>query len=194
MGTRFWAAWGNVLRLTAVASFFVGGLVAIRTVDELQRGAPSDRVAIAAAGAALFLALAWLFWAAKPAMVSGRPWFARWLGGGYLVVSVISSTGLVLIFLLIAYVVTRSPEVDEGPWSRPPPAAPPKLPRDWRPTGRIGLSGATLYSDAARTASIGLLDAGTEVQVLGERDGFGYVVAASGHQGWIDLRTYTGPS
>jgi hypothetical protein len=64
-------------------------------------------------------------------------------------------------------------------------------PADWRPTGRVGPSGAMLYARPDSPDSAGIFDSFTPVQVVDKQNGFAHVVAATGQRGWIDDRTLT---
>ena len=66
-----------------------------------------------------------------------------------------------------------------------------KAPRNWQATGRVGPSGATIYSDAVGGDQAGIFDSFTPVQVTDRRDGLAHVVAATGEHGWIDMRVLT---
>lgn len=57
----------------------------------------------------VLLALVWLLWTAKGALICGRPRLVRVLVGSYVVFGVVASAGLSLVALGMAYLITREP-------------------------------------------------------------------------------------
>jgi len=188
---RLWAAIGNIFRVFAILSL-IGGLVAVLNTVNLFRGRAGDNVVfISGAFAALILVIAFLFWEAKPALVSASPGWARWVAGIYVVLWIVSTVGAALLFIGLAYFFTGEPETPSV-WRREPDRpAPPRHrpPANWQATGKVGLSGATVYSDPQRQEPVGILDSEVPVQVLDLGGGVARVVAKTGLGGWIDART-----
>jgi hypothetical protein len=189
MGPRAWAAVGNVLRINAVFGYLGGAVLAYRTVELKQQGSPNDLVFLAGGATVATIFFSILLWNAKGPLISGN-FIVRLLVGVWMLLGIVSSLGFDLIFIGIVYLFTGEPATNEifrsggeAPKSRF------KAPQNWRPTGRIGPSGATVYSAADRTASVGILDSWIPVQVMDKRNGCAQVVAQSGEGGWIDVRT-----
>ena len=90
----------------------------------------------------------------------------------------------------IVYLLTADPDPSDYQRSSPKRSGPRfKPPSNFQPTGRVGPSGATVYSDASRTMLIGHFESYIPIQILDERDGYSRVVAATGESGWVDSRT-----
>jgi hypothetical protein len=191
---RLWAAIGNIFRVFALLSL-ISGVLAVFNVINLYRARAGDNLVIfLSILAAVILVIAFLFWEAKPALVSGSPFWARWVAGVYVVLWLISSLGLALVFIGIAYLLTGDPEPGETRWRREPdrPAAPRyKRPSNWQPTRRVGPSGTTVYYDPDRTMPVAMLDSNVPVQVTERGEGVAQVVAQTGLMGWVDVRTLT---
>jgi hypothetical protein len=189
---RLWAAIGNIFRVFAVLSL-ISGVLAVLNVINLYRARAGDNVVfIAGAFAALILVIAFLFWEAKPALVSGSPFWARWVAGIYVVLWLISSLGLALLFIGIAYLLTGDPQPSGIRWRREPErpaAARYRPPVNWQPTRRVGPSGTTVYYDPDRTMPVAMLDSNVPVQVTERGEGVAQVVAQTGLIGWVDVRT-----
>lgn len=185
-----WAAFGNILRISAVFMLIGAALGAQSTLGLIGTQRDDTVALLLGAFSAVMAVLAILYWLAKPALVSGRPFFVRWLVGLYMAWWVISSLGFALIFIGIVYLFTGEPEPEPSFWRTERPASPRyKRPVDWQPSGKVGMSGAMVYSDPQRTDALGIFDSGIPVQVTDERDGYARVIAATGLAGWIDTRT-----
>jgi len=193
---RFWAAIGNVLRLSAFVGFIVGLILAYAAIQDYQSGATGQLFVGRAIGAAVFLILSVLLWLTKAVLVSGRPFIVRWLVGAYMLFWVISTLGIGAIVIAIAYALTG----DDVDWKsdqhtrNAPRVYMPKPPANWSASGRVGPSGASVYTDASRSESLGVFDSYVPVQIVDRRSGFAYVIAASGARGWIDQRTLMEPT
>ena len=186
-----WAAIGNLLRLNSLLTFAGLALFSLQLPDLLD-GMPSELVGPLIAFVVVSSVFAVLLWMAKPALVSGSPFFVRWLVGLWVLLGIIGSFGFYLIFIAIAYVFTSEPEQESIFSQRQQPAKPRfKPPRDWRPTGRIGPSGAMVYAGTDREGPIAMFVSWLPVQIVERRDGYTRVVAATGEAGWIDDRTVT---
>ncbi len=190
MGPRAWAAIGNVLRITAVFGYLGGALAAYRAAQLYQMGAPGALTLPAVALTIATFVVAFLFWNAKGPLVSGNL-IVRLVVGVWVLLSVISSLGLDLIFIGIVYLFTAEPDSSEvfRKGKTPKPRFTP--PADWLATGRVGPSGAMVYSNAHRETSLGMIDSWVPVQVMDKSNGYAKVVAATGEGGWIDARTLT---
>jgi hypothetical protein len=186
-----WAAIGNIFRVFAVLSL-ISGVVAVFNVINMFRARAGDNLVIfSSVLAALILVAAFLFWETKPALVSGDPFWARWIAVIYTVLWTVSSVGLALVFIGIAYLLTGEPET-ESHWRREPDRPPPpryKAPVNWQPTRRVGPSGTTVYQDPDRTLPFAILDSDVPVQVTERGEGVAQVVAQTGLMGWVDVRT-----
>jgi hypothetical protein len=190
MSPRIWAAIGNLLKISAFFGF-VGATFAGYQVFQLRElGARDDLVLRGAAVTAAMFVVALIVWNLKGPLVSGN-FIVRLLVGLYMLLWVISSLGLGLVVIGIVYLFTGEPAAYELVRKGKPPKSAFKPPRNWEPTGRIGPSGATLYTDAARGAPAGILDSWIPVQIVDKRNGLARVVAATGEGGWIDVRTVT---
>jgi hypothetical protein len=181
-----WAAVGNLLRFYALLSFLGIGLAATNLSDLERYGVPIEPVL---AIGLISIVINILLWMAKPALISGSPFFARWIIGLWLLLGIVTSFGLSLIPLAIAYLLTGEPETET--FFRQDQPVKPRFtpPRDWQPSGRVGASGATVYEDADRGEPVAMLESFLPVQVMDRRRGYTRVVAASGAAGWIDDRT-----
>jgi len=188
---RMWATFGNILRINAVLGLIGAALGVQSTLDLLRTHRSDDLVLIIGTLSAAMVVIAVLYWLAKPALVSGRPFFVRWLVGLYMALWVFSSLGFALIIIGVFYLFTGEPDIEERRWRSPEAPAAPRYrkPINWQPSGKVGPSGAMVYSDPQRTDHLGLIDSGIPVQVTDERDGYARVVAATGFAGWIDNRT-----
>jgi hypothetical protein len=190
MGPRAWAAIGNILRISSAVSYLGCAVFGYRAIQLSQVGAPRDFVIEHAALSVASFVFAILLWNVKGPLVSGN-FIVRLLVGLYMLFWIISTLGFGLIFIGIVYLFTGEPDNSEvfkkgkAPKPRFKPLA------EWRATGRVGPSGATLYADPYRAAPAGIFDSWTPVQVMDKRDGYAKVVAATGEGGWIDLRTLT---
>jgi hypothetical protein len=188
MGDRIWAALGNILRISAIFGYLGVGLLGYRAIELNRAGVPNNVVLPYAAGAVLSLVLALLLWNLKGPLIRGNL-IVRFLVGAYMLMWVISTLGFGLIGIGIVYLFTSEPSgIDyykQGKQPKPRFSPPSK----WQPTGRVGPSGATLYSDAHRASAIGILDSFVPVQVVEKSLGYARVVAATGEGGWMDTRT-----
>jgi len=189
---RLWAAIGNIFRVFAVLTF-LGGVFAVFGTINLYRARAGDNVVfLAGAVAALILVLAFLQWEAKPALVAGSPFWARWLGGVYTSLWVIGSVGLGLVLIGVAYLLTGEPDASALHRSNEVerPVAPRyRRPTNWQPTRRVGPSGATVYYDPDRTMPVARLDSDVPVQVTERGEGVAQIVVQTGVMGWVDVRT-----
>lgn len=190
MGPRVWATFGNILRLSAISGYLSGAFFSYAAFELYQRHVPTNQVLLPAALSVVSFVSAILLWNAKGPLVSGNV-VVRLLVGLYMLWTVIGSLGIGLIFIGIVYLFTSEPASYDLVRKGKPPKSPFKAPRNWEPTGRIGPSGATLYTDAARGAPSGILDSWIPVQILDKRNGLARVIAATGEGGWIDVRTVT---
>jgi hypothetical protein len=191
---RLWAAIGNIFRVFAVLSLISGVFAVVSVINLYRTRAGDNLVFISGAFAALILVVAFLFWEAKPALVSGSPFWARWVAAIYMVLWLISSLGLALVLVGIAYLLTGDPESTGVRWRREPehPVAPRyRPPVNWQPTRRVGPSGTTVYYDPDRTLPVAMLDSNVPVQVTERGEGVAQVVAQTGLIGWVDVRTLT---
>jgi hypothetical protein len=190
MGPRVWATFGNILRLSSLGFYLIGGLLGYSAIQLYQARVPIDRVLVPVGFGALCFVAAILLWNAKGPLVSGN-FIVRLIVGLYMLTYVVTSLGTALIFIGIVYLFTGEPAsydlVRKG--KEPKPAF--KPPRNWEATGHIGPSGATLYTDATSGQPAGILDSWIPVQVTDKRNGLARVTAATGEGGWIDLRTLT---
>jgi hypothetical protein len=190
MGPRAWAAIGNYLRITAAISYMVAAMMGYWAIDASQHGAPGSVVQRDAIGAVVFLVGAVLFWNLKGPLVSGNL-IVRLIVGVWTLGYVISSLGLFLVVLGIIYLFTGQPDSSETYRKGRAPKPRFKAPHSWQATGRVGPSGATIYSDAIGGDQAGIFDSFTPVQVTDRRDGLAHVIAATGEHGWIDTRVLT---
>jgi hypothetical protein len=191
MSARMWAAIGNLLRIGALWSFLASAVMAYLAVDPSQAPAPTVPVLVFAVLAVVNFVIGMLGWMAKGPLVSGNS-VVRLLVGLYMLLAIVGTLGLILPIILIVYLFTSEPETYTGMWARRTPAKPRfTAPRDWGANGRVGPSGAMLYSDTDQRASVGIFESGIAVQVVGRQDGWAEVVASSGERGWIDVRTLT---
>ena len=131
-----------------------------------------------------------IVWNLKGPLVSGNV-IVRLIVGVYMLLWVISTVGLGLVFIGIVYLFTGEPASYDLVRKGKPAKSRFKAPRNWQPTGRIGPSGATLYTQAAGGAPVGILDSWVPVQIVDKRNGLARVVAATGEGGWMDVRTVT---
>jgi hypothetical protein len=191
VGPRVWAAIGNVYRISAVVSYFLVASFGYSAIQLHQAGATSDAVIRPAALAVFCFVGAVLMWNAKGFMVSGNL-LARLLGGLFIISWFITTAGIGLVVLGVVYLLTGEPDSSETYRPGKAPKSRFKPPRAWRATGRVGPSGATLYADSSRAKPAGIFDSWTPVQVRDKQNGLAQVVAASGEEGWIDLRTLMG--
>lgn len=190
MSPRIWATIGNLLKISAFLGF-VGATFAGYQVFQLNElGARDDLVLRGAAVTAAMFVVALITWNLKGPLVSGN-FIVRLLVGLYMLLWVIASLGLGLVVIGVVYLFTSEPASYDVVRKGKPPKSPFKPPRNWEQTGRIGPSGATLYTDAARGAPSGILDSWIPVQIVDKRNGLARVVAATGEGGWIDVRTVT---
>ena len=190
MGPRTWAAIGNVLRISAVFGYLSGAVLGYKAIQLNQQGMAGDLVALTAGGAGVAIVIAILLWNLKGPLIRGNL-IARVLVGAYMLLWVVSTLGLGLIFIGIVYLFTGEPEAIDF-YTKQREAKPHfKSPSGWRATGRVGPSGAMLYSDAQRQENVGMFNSGVPVQVMDKRNGLARVVAATGEGGWIDVRTLT---
>ncbi len=188
VGPRAWAAIGNVFRISAVVGYLLCAVFASRAVELQQQRAPASPILAQAGGAVLFLVAAILLWNLKGPLIRGNL-LVQLLAGAYMILWVISTLGLGLILIGIVYLFTGQPDDSYFHGKQRPPRQRFKRPSDWRPTGRVGPSGATFYSDANRAAACGIFNSSTPVQVTDRRNGYANVVTELGEGGWIDLRT-----
>ncbi len=188
MGPRTWAAIGNILRISAVFGYLSGAVLGYRAIELNQRVATANLVPLYAGGAFVAFFVAVLLWNLKGPLIRGNL-IARVLVGAYMLLWIISTLGFALIFIGIVYLFTGEP--DNGYFFTTEKQSKPrnKAPHDWQPTGRVGPSGAMIYSTSNRASSIGILESSIPVQVMDKRNGLAQVVAASGEGGWIDVRT-----
>lgn len=186
MGPRAWATVGNVLRIYAVFGYLAGAVAVYWTVQRYQEGS-SDQAILNGCLTLAILFLAILFWNAKGWLVHGDL-IARLLAGIYMMFWVVSSLGTALIFLAVVYFFTGEPSSSDTEQAGP--AKPRhKQPANWQATGRVGASGAMVYSDTNRQSIVGMFESFIPVQVLDRKLGLVQVLAASGERGWIDSRT-----
>jgi hypothetical protein len=190
MGPRIWAAIGNILKISAFFGYLAGAVAGYQTFQLNDLGAQNDLVLRAGAVTVAILVFSVIMWNLKGPLVSGN-FIVRLIVGVYMLLWVISTAGFGLIFIGIVYMFTGEPASYDLVKKGKPPKSPFKAPRNWQPTGRIGPSGATLYTDAARGAPAGILDSWIPVQIVDKRNGLARVVAATGEGGWIDVRTVT---
>jgi hypothetical protein len=188
-----WAAIGNLLRLYSVLTFIGLALSVTSLPTLLGSDFPPELVTPLVIFLLIDIVIAILLWMAKPALVSGSPFFVRWLVGLWVVLSIIGSLGFYLVFIGIAYLLTGEPETESVfAYDREPPKPRYKPPKDWRPNGRVGPSGAMAYADSGREAPmVAMFESSLPVQIVERRDGFTRVIASSGAAGWIDDRTLT---
>lgn len=185
-----WAAIGNVLKIFSLPMFLSTGLIAYNAMRLAQTQTPREVIILTAGFGVVTLVFALLFWNAKGFLISGNA-VARFLAGLYMLLWIVSSLGLALLFIGLAYLVTSEPEPESG-WDERRPIKPRfTKPRNWLPTGKVGPAGAMVYSNAEQDASVGIFDSFIPVQVLDRRNGLAHVVAATGEAGWIDLRSLT---
>jgi len=191
---RLWATLGNVARISAIFGVLTGAYTGYQAIQRFQIGGDGNIVRTQAIATVVFLAVAVLLWLLKPVLISNRPPIigpiVRVLVVVYMVLWVIGTLGLGLIFIGIVYLFTATPSPYEYARSGSrQKAAKFKAPTNFEPTGRVGPSGAMLYSDSQRSALIGQFESYIPIQVLEERNGFSHVVAGSGQSGWVDNRT-----
>ena len=190
MGPRAWAAIGNLLRISAVFGYLSGAVLGYRAIQLNQQGGAGNLVALAAGGAGVAIVIALVLWNLKGPLIRGNL-VARVLVGAYTLFWIVSSLGLGLIVLGVVYLFTGEPEAIDFYTQQRKTKSRHSAPRHWRATGRVGPSGATLYTDPNREAPAGMFNSWTPVQVMDRRSGFARVVAETGQGGWIDLRTLT---
>jgi len=191
---RLWATLGNVARISAVFGVLSGAYAGYQAISRFQIGGADNVVRTEALATVIFLAVAVLLWLLKPVLISNRPPIigpiVRILVVVYVILWVIGTLGLGLIFIGIVYLFTATPSPYEYASSGPRQQVPKfRAPSNFQPSGRVGPSGATLYSDSMRTELVGHFDSYIPIQVLEERNGFSHVVAGTGQSGWIDART-----
>jgi hypothetical protein len=187
MGPRAWAAIGNYLRIGAAFSYIGAAILGYLAIDASQHGASGSVVQRYSIVAVISFVSAVLLWNAKGPLVSGNL-IVRLIIGVWMLLGVITSLGLLLIVLGIIYLFTGEPDSSETFGRVKAPKQRFKAPANWRATGHIGPSGATVYSDAVGGHPVGIFDSFTPVQVTDRRAGLAHVVAATGESGWIDTR------
>lgn len=175
---RFWIAVGQLFRVYALlyGAFFVLGAVDLIARVAMGRGSTATVLQLAIGGVLGFAVLR-LMWQAKPHLVSGSP-LARGLAAFLLVLGTVTSFGIALLILGAAYWITRTP-VPPGP----------PVPPYFQPDALIGPSGAMAWDSPERSSIVATLPSGVAVQVRGRFGSFAEVMVASGHSGWVDVRT-----
>jgi hypothetical protein len=191
---RLWATLGNLYRIGAVLVLL--GLIPLGSLawTRYQVYGTDDQFLTYAAAVVVTIVVAWLYWMFKPVLVSGRPMIIgpilRFLVGLGAILSVVFSLGFALIPIGIVYLLTADPDPRDYQRSSAKRSGPRfKPPSNFQPSGRVGPSGATVYSDVSRTLLVGHFESYIPIQVLDERDGYSRVVAATGESGWVDSRT-----
>lgn len=112
---RLWTAIAQLMRINALICLLIALVGAVPRVlislDLILRlpGAGIRPLARDVLVLVVLLALAWLLWSAKSALIAGRPRLVRLLVGCYVVIGVVASAGLSLIALGAAYLITRDP-------------------------------------------------------------------------------------
>ena len=191
MGPRSWAAIGNVLRISALFGYLSGGVLGYQAILLNQHGAANNLVLLSGGGAVASLVVAIVLWSLKGPLIRGNV-IVRLLVGASMLLWVVSTLGFALIVIGIVYAFTGEPQSGDIFFTTEKQSKPrTKAPAHWQPTGRVGPSGAMVYSSANRAASVGILESSLPVQVMDKRNGLAQVVAASGEGGWIDVRTLT---
>lgn len=191
---RIWATLGNLYRIEAILGLL--GIIPLASLawDRYQLYGADDRFLTYAAVIVVGLVISWLLWMFKPVLISGRPMvigpILRFLVGLGAILSVVFSLGLALIPIGIVYLLTADPDPRDYQRASAPRSGPRfKPPSNFQPSGRVGPSGATVYSDASRSVLVGHFESYIPIQVLDQRDGYSRVVAATGESGWVDSRT-----
>jgi hypothetical protein len=189
-----WATIGNIFKFYAVFALIGCALFGFQAIQLNQVGNQKQLVLPLAIAAVVSFGLCVLFWNVKGPLIRGNS-IARIVFGGWILLGVIFSLGFNLIFVGIFYLFTSEPAAydyygmfgnrDKEPKSRF------KAPANWHPTGHVGPSGATLYTDPGSPDSAGIFNSFTPVQVVDKQGGFAHVVAETGERGWIDLRVLT---